>query len=77
MCLQQNKDNNDLNPLIFLFYQQLLPKRRCYYFGCAAADWSDACFHAALKTGFEVCSVLVWLLSEHLSDRACVQVCAV
>lgn len=77
MCLQQNKDNNDLNTLIFLLYQQLLLQLRCYYLGCDAADWLDACFHAALKAGFKVCLVLVWLLLEHLSDRACVQVCAV
>lgn len=68
LWLQQNKDNNDLHTLIFLLDQQLLLKLRCHRFSCAAADWLDACFHAALKTGFEVCL--------HLSDRACVQVCA-
>lgn len=77
MCLQQNKADDGLNTLIFLLYQQLLLKLPCHYFGCAAANWLDACFHAALKTGFEVYLVLVWLLLEHLSDCARAQVCAV
>lgn len=68
MCLQQNKDNADRNTLIFPLDQQLLLKLRCYCLGWAAADFLDACFHAALKTGFEVCLVLVWLPSEHLCD---------